>query len=54
MEIIRTEEIWRSGCPSGTETTTETGDVQAQVSIIGNRKIKGAIPDYFSFETTKR
>ena len=54
MQITRTDEIWRSGCPSGTETKTESGNVQAQVSIIGNRIIKGAVPDYFSFETIKR
>ncbi len=54
IDMIRTEEIWRSGCPSGTETKTENGNVQAQVSIIGNQVIKGDVPNYFSFEAMKR
>ena len=52
--ITRTEEIWRSGCPSGTETSVESGTVQAQVTIIDNRVIKGVVPNYFNFEAFKR
>ncbi|MBT3188234.1 MAG: hypothetical protein HN736_02885 [Anaerolineae bacterium] len=54
FQITRTKEIWRSGCPSGTETTTESGNMQAQVSIIDNQIIRGAVPNYFSIETRKR
>jgi len=54
FQLIDTKEIWRSGCPSGTDVQTESGKMQAQVSIINNRIIKGAIPNHFSFETTKR
>ena len=49
------QEIWRSGCPSGTEIVYENhGTYQAKVSIIGNRIIHGDVPGYFSFEATKR
>ncbi len=54
IQLTRTDEVWRSGCPSGTETETENGEVQAQVSIIENKIIKGAVPAYFSFEASKR
>ncbi|MBT3316303.1 MAG: hypothetical protein HN390_17010 [Anaerolineae bacterium] len=54
LHITRTQEIWRSGCPSATKTSVESGTVQAQVTIIDNRVFKGVVPNYFSFEATKR
>ena len=54
LHMTRTEEIWRSGCPSATERSIESGTVQAQILIIDNKVIKGAVPNYFSFEATKR
>ena len=53
-----TRDILRSGCPADSETLTINNNYQAQVSIIGNRIIRGEVSGYFmgtfSFEATKQ